>query len=55
MTARRARRRQGLNEGEKVTILAVDLEWVEARLRRESSEQETVKQRRRQASAAISG
>jgi DNA transposition AAA+ family ATPase len=53
--ARLARKRQGLSEGEKVTVLAVDLEWTEGRLRRESSEQETVKQRRRQASAAISG
>jgi len=53
--ARLARKRQGLSEGEKVTVLAVDLERTEALLRRESSEQETVKQRRRQAAGAISG
>jgi DNA transposition AAA+ family ATPase len=52
---RRARRRQGLGDTDKVTITGADLEWVEARLRRESSEQEAVKDRRRRMAAAVSG
>ena len=52
--ARRARKRQGVGEGEKVTVTADDLAYVERLLRRESSEQETVIDRRRRA-AAISG
>jgi hypothetical protein len=43
---RRARKRQGLTDGEKVTITADDLEWVETRLRQESSERETIRDRR---------
>ncbi|MGB2985150.1 MAG: AAA family ATPase, partial [Phycisphaerae bacterium] len=52
---RRAHKRQGLTDGEKVTVTADDLEWVEARLRRESSEQETIRDRRRLAAGAASG
>jgi DNA transposition AAA+ family ATPase len=52
---RRARKRQGLSEGEKVIVTGDDLEWVETRLRQESSEQEAVKDRRRRAVAAMSG
>ena len=37
--ARRARKRQGLADDDKVTVHSVDLEWVEARLKQESSEQ----------------
>ena len=44
---RRARKRQGIAEGAKVTVTADDLEWVETRVRRESSEQATVTDRRR--------
>lgn len=51
---RRARKRQGLAEGDKVTVAAADLEYVERVLRRESSEQETIRDRRRRA-AAMSG
>lgn len=46
---RRARNRRGVTDDEKVTITAADLEWVETRLRRESSEQQTVIDRRKRA------
>ena len=36
--ARRARKRQKLGDDDRVTVLADDLEWVEGRLRQESSE-----------------
>ncbi len=47
--ARRARKRQGLADGARVTVTADDLDWVERHLRRESSEQEAVKDRRKRA------
>jgi DNA transposition AAA+ family ATPase len=53
--ARRARKRQGVMDGDKVTVTADDLEWVETRLRMESSEQEAVKDRRRRVAGAMSG
>ena len=43
---RRARKRQGLTDGEKITITADDLEWVETRLRQESSERDIARDRR---------
>jgi len=43
---RRACKRQGLTDGEKVTVTADDLEWVETRLRQESSERDIVRDRR---------
>ncbi len=53
--ARRARKRQGSADGDKVTVTADDLEWVETRLRQESGEQEAAKDRRRRAVGAASG
>ena len=53
--ARRARKRQGLGEGDKVTVSAVDLEWVETRLKQESTEQARIDDRRRQATGMVSG
>ncbi len=53
--ARRARKRQGLEQGDKVTVTADDLAYVERLLRRESSEQQTVTDRRRQAAALSAG
>ncbi|MHC4867663.1 MAG: AAA family ATPase, partial [Planctomycetota bacterium] len=47
--ARRARKRQGLGEDDKVTVVADDLEWVEAHLRQEASEQDAVMARRKRA------
>ena len=44
---RRARKRQGLSEGDKVTVTADDLEWVETRLRQESSERQAARDRQR--------
>lgn len=44
--ARRARKRQGLAEGEKVTVTADDLEYAEVRLRRSASQREMIEQRR---------
>jgi len=52
---RRARKRQNLSEGERVTVTGDDLEWVENQLRRESSEQETAKDRRRRVAGLVSG
>lgn len=43
---RRARKRQELTDGEKVTVTADDLEWAETRLRRESSERDIIRDRR---------
>ncbi len=50
---RRARKRMEVSEGCKVTVSSVDIEWVEARLRMEASEQNIIQQRRtaRQATA----
>ncbi|MCH7591939.1 MAG: hypothetical protein IH989_04045, partial [Planctomycetes bacterium] len=53
--ARRARKRQGLADDDKVTVQAVDLEWVEARLKQESSEQSKIEDRRRMAAGMVSG
>ena len=50
-TARRARERQGIGEGDKVTVAAADLDRVEHRLRRESNEQATVSDRLRRAAS----
>ncbi len=52
---RHARKRQRLGDGKKVTVTGDDLEWVEGRLRRESSEQETVKDRQRRVAGLVSG
>lgn len=46
---RRARKRQGLGDDDKVTVYADDLEWVETRLRQETAEQDVVKERRKRA------
>jgi len=51
---RRASKRQDLDEHDKVTVTADDLEWVESHLRQEASEQETVIERRRDVAAASS-
>ena len=53
--ARRARNRLGLGDEDKVTVTALDLEWVEARLRQEASVQDMVNERRKRAAAASSG
>jgi len=53
--ARRARKRAGLGDEDKVTVTADDLEWVEARLRQEAGEQDTVADRRKRVSDAVSG
>ncbi len=50
---RRARKRLGLSDEDKVTVTASDLEWVESRLRRESAEQEAVNERRTRVSAWV--
>jgi DNA transposition AAA+ family ATPase len=50
--ARIARRRQGVADGEPVTVTAADLEWVEKNLRRESSEQHRITERQRRSLAA---
>ena len=53
---RRARKRQGVAEGDKVTVTADDLQWVETRLRQESGEQQAAEDRRKRAvGAANSG
>ena len=52
---RRARKRQDLGDIDKVTVTGDDLEWVEAKLRQETSEQNAVKDRRRRAASAVSG
>jgi DNA transposition AAA+ family ATPase len=51
--ARRARKRQGLGDEDRVTVTADDLEWVEARLRQEASEQDLASDRRRRAVGAV--
>ncbi len=53
--ARRARKRQGLGEGDKVTVSSADLEWVEARLKQESTEQARIDDRRRLAAGMVGG
>ncbi len=53
--ARRARKRQGLANDDKVTVHAVDLEWIERRLKQESSEQSTIRDRLRMAAGMVSG
>ena len=53
--ARRARKRQGLADGDKVTVYAVDVEWVESRLKQESSEQARISDRRRIAADMVGG
>ena len=53
--ARRARKRQALSEGNKVTITGVDLEWVDIHFRPESSEREAVKDRSRRMAGVASG
>ena len=53
--ARRARNRQGLGDEAKVTVMAVDLEWVEARFRQEATAQDLVNQRRQRAAAGSPG
>ena len=53
--ARRARKRSGVSDTETVTVTADDLEWVETRLRQETTELNAVKDRRRRAAGAISG
>ena len=52
--ARRARKRQGLADDAKVTVTADDLQWVEARLRQEASEQDLASERRKRAVGAVS-
>ena len=47
--ARRARKRQGLDDEATVTVTADDLEWVELHLRQESGEQATAIERKRTA------
>ncbi len=42
---RRARKRLEISEGCRITVSAIDFEWVEARLRMESSEQHSVQER----------
>jgi len=44
---RRARARQSLGDDERVTVLADDLEWVESRLRQETSELNAARDRRK--------
>ncbi len=51
---RRARKRLGLSDDDKVTVTAADLEWVESRLRQEAGEQEAVSERRQRAVGAAS-
>ncbi len=53
--ARRARKRQGIDEDENVTVMADDLEWVEGLFRQEASEQETASMRRKKAVGAAEG
>ncbi len=53
--ARRARKRLDLAEGEQVTVAAVDVQWVESRLKQESSEQQLIKERQRLAAGVSSG
>lgn len=52
---RRARKRAGLGDSDKVTVVADDLAWVEAHLRKESAEKSMIEDRRRRAAAAVSG
>ncbi len=53
--ARRARKRLDRAEGEQVTVAAVDVQWVESRLKQESSEQQLIKERQRVAAGVSSG
>ena len=46
---RRARKRQSIGDDERVTVLADDLEWVESRLRQESTELSAASNRRKMA------
>ena len=48
---RRARKRQASAEDDRVTVVADDLEWVEAHLRQEAGEQDAVIERRKRATA----
>ncbi len=52
---RRARKRQGVDEHENVTVTANDLEYVEQILRRELSEQQAIRDRRKLAAEVNSG
>ena len=52
---RRARKRQGLPDGEPVTVTADDLAYVESILRRESSEQAAILSRRQRAAGLSTG
>jgi len=52
--ARRARKRQDVAAGDKVTVTACDLEWAELRLRQDATEQDVVAERRRRAAGAAS-
>jgi|GEM_PF-2493516 len=49
---RRARKRQGVSDGDKVTVTADNLAWRESNLRQERSEQEAVREHLKQAGSA---
>lgn len=53
--ARRARKRQGLEDGDKVTVTAADLEFAETRMRSTQSDRQAVADRRRQAASLHAG